>query len=322
MHTLKRYNDWRRKARGVGYLASGLGFLLGLLLTLAGASAAESSREGEALACPSGQTTWLRGRATAGVGLLARFDGVVVGGGSAGADGAWAIPITVRERPGVYPVAVTERQEGSLVAAFRCYVDLPLGASPTATLTPWPTTLPASPLPASPTPILSLTTMPTGEPEPTIVPSATATEGAPAPSATLEPSPSALLPQESAPIALLAIQADDPTEPGLFEYLLLENRSALPQPLAGWRLSHQQTGESYTFPDVTLPPGEPLVLWSGPGEDDPASATLFWPATQPRWVPGQSAQLISPAGQVVSTLSVPPDPAALAAAYLRGVALS
>jgi hypothetical protein len=51
-----------------------------------------------------------------------------------------------------------------------------------------------------------------------------------------------------------------------------------------------------------------LVLWSGDGHDDPTGGSLFWPATQSRWSPGQFAELVNPVGQVVSALLVPPPP--------------
>lgn len=312
MHSVKRYNAWRRKAGGAKWLAGGLGFLLGLLLTIAGVSATGSTLEGEALACPSGQTTWLRGSATPGSALLARFNDVLVGGGSAGADGTWAIPIAVRERPGVYPVAVLERAGSATVASFICYVNLPVGATSTATPSPGPTVAPvtttATTLPPTPSP-----TTPTNTPSPTASSSETAVAGSLQPTATPEPTftlaptepPSTTpLPGENSAIVLAVIQADDPEDPELFEYALLENTSSEPQSLAGWRLVHTGSGEGYAFPQVTIPVGELLVIWSGDGQDDPATGTRYWPPHESRWAIGDTAELHDANGGLVSTLVV------------------
>lgn len=107
--------------------------------------------------------------------------------------------------------------------------------------------------------------------------------------------------------ALVTAQADDPQAPELFEYVILENQSSRPQELAGWRLVHHTTAEAYVFPAVTLLPGEQLVIWSGVGEDKPATGSLFWPATIGRWAAGDIAELHNSAGQVVSVLVVVPS---------------
>lgn len=107
-----------------------------------------------------------------------------------------------------------------------------------------------------------------------------------------------------ATVELIAAQADDPKDGELFEYVILENQSPVAQELVGWRLVHQPSAETYIFPTVTLLPGEQLVVWSGAGTDDPAAGSLFWPATAPRWVAGDTAELHTPAGQVVSALPV------------------
>lgn len=100
------------------------------------------------------------------------------------------------------------------------------------------------------------------------------------------------------------MQADDPEEPELFEYALLENTSSEPQSLAGWRLVHAGSGESYTFPEGTIPAGELLVIWSGDGEDDPVTGTRYWPPPESRWAAGDTAELRDAGDHVVSSLVV------------------
>jgi hypothetical protein len=100
------------------------------------------------------------------------------------------------------------------------------------------------------------------------------------------------------------VYADDPDDPELFEYVILENRSATVQTLTDWQLIHQPSGERYTFPAVTLPVDEQLVVWSGAGLDDPAIGTFFWPASTGRWTAGDTAALTTADGQIISTLQV------------------
>lgn len=306
------------------WFALGVGALLSLLLVLAATRAgAVGVPDAQALACPSGQVTWLRGATTPGRALLAVFAGVPVGGGSAGADGTWAIPITVRERPGSYPVAVQDRRDGTVVATFTCFVDLPIGAAPTATPTapPTPTAAPLSATatsrpPSSPTRTVADTTSPTTLPprgSPDLSPSATTIPPATETPATETPATPSPTPTESSspvgeapPLVLAAVEADDPEEPGLAEYVIVENTSLEPAALAGWRLVHAERGEAFAFPARSLPAGELLVIWSDTGVDDPAAGRLYWPTARPRWTSGQTVELFDPSGRRVGALVVEP----------------
>lgn len=127
--------------------------------------------------------------------------------------------------------------------------------------------------------------------------------------ATPSASSSPELPTETPPatvseLTLAAVQPDDPDEPGLFEYVIVENHGPAAQALAGWRLVHRETSEVYTFPSLSLPTGELFVIWSGDGQDDSAGDSLYWPTTSGRWVPGQTVELYSPGGRLGSTLVV------------------
>jgi len=110
-------------------------------------------------------------------------------------------------------------------------------------------------------------------------------------------------------MSIVAVQPDDPDDPELFEYVLLENQSPVPQTLAGWRLVHQASGEYYALPVITLRADEQLVVWSGEGEDDQMTGARFWPAPAGRWTAGDTAALHTPDGQIVSTLLVTAPPA-------------
>jgi len=293
------------------------------LTVLGGHVAASDDRGGpSSLACPAGQVTWLTGAAAPGQSLLARFDGTTVGGGSAGADGRWRIPLVVEAPAGIYVVTVVDRQNREEIMARTCYVGVPVGATPTGT----PTQLPRE-QPMTASPFMPATARPSIAPPATSTPEATVTVGATtatrAPTTIGEAVPSVTTPARPAPtepatltptrttapngqaqIALVAAQADDPDDPELFEYVIVENQSATLQTLTGWRLAHQTTNETYTIPAVTLRADEQLVIWSGEGEDDPTTGALFWPAPVGRWAGGDVAELRSPDGQIVSTLTI------------------
>lgn len=297
---------------------------VGLLLLVGRAAASGNGQPPSPLACPAGEVTWLAGTASPGSALLVRFADAVVGGGSAGSDGRWRIPLSVEASVGIYPVTVAEREGGTLIATFTCYVGVPVGATPTGTPTRRPTERPTAthpsatvtpqPSSASTTPstmALSATTS-----ETTALPPST-TPGAPTPMATYIPPPptatiatstptSTAVPTGEALVALVAAQADEPGDSELYEYIIVENQSLQPQALSGWRLAHQATGEAYPFPDVTLLPGEQLVVWSGAGEDDLSTGTFYWPTTAGHWAVGDIAELFDASGHVVSSLVMPP----------------
>jgi hypothetical protein len=306
--TPRHQNPWRGRL-----LRLALGLLLVVLL-VGRAAASSDGQPPSPLACPAGAVTWLTGTAPPGSALLVRFADATVGGGSAGSDTRWRIPLTVAAPAGVYPVVVVERQSRSLIAAFTCYVGVPIGATSTGTPTLQPTNQPGTTRPSAtatphlsstfPTPsttalgattdaptALSLSATPSMPPPTTIVATATATSTA--------------LPAGETPVTLVTAQADDPNDSVLFEYVVLENQSAQPQALLGWRLAHQATGEAYSFSDISLLPGEQLVVWSGGGEDDPDTGTLFWPSEGGRYRPGQTIELRAPDDLAVSTLVVP-----------------
>jgi len=324
---------WLTTADGGWGRSGGLVLLLCLLLPLSGRITVHGDPPTD-LACPAGQTTWLRGVTTPGRALLARLRATAIGGGASAADGTWRIPLMVHERPGVYTVTVVDRQDAITVAAFRCYVDVPIGATATGTPTSRPTTsattatprsdVTATPDPAVPATADSMATAaqmltPTSDTpvppasegpisatsisaSPTLAPLASAT-----PTAIPKPTAPTRTPVPITPalVAIVGVQADDPTDPELFEYVLLENRGASPQALTSWQLVHAATGETYTIPTLTLPAGEIAVIWSGDGVDDPATGTLYWPAPQGRWAAGDIAELRDASGHLVSTLVVP-----------------
>jgi hypothetical protein len=298
------------------------GLLIGLLLLSSQVGAGGAGAHPTPLACPTQQVTWLHGAAIPGQALLVRFAGTVVGGGRVTAAGQWRIPLTIDAPAGIYPVTVVERTSGERIAAFTCYVDLPVGATSTATPTRQPTQQPTTPQPSA-----TATTRPTGTPTLTTtpalpmvtltpplptspternMPTATVPHADTTPTTAPPPSPTPSVPAASAQpaIVLVMVYADDPDDPELFEYVILENRSATVQALTDWQLIHQPTGEHYTFPVVTLPANEQLVVWSGVGLDDPAIGTFFWWASTGRWTAGDTAALATPDGQIVSTLQV------------------
>ncbi len=80
------------------------------------------------LTCIPGTTVILTGQAeTIGTGLLVRFDGAFVGGGSVKPGGTYAIPLQIdrRTRPGEYPVTVEVRHTRTVLNEAICVVPAP-----------------------------------------------------------------------------------------------------------------------------------------------------------------------------------------------------
>jgi hypothetical protein len=311
-------------ARRLPWVAASL-LLAAALYGVAGRVAAlgESGQPTE-LSCPRGQTVWLQGQSGPGTPLLAYFAGQPVGGGLAGPDGSWSIPLAVQEKPGRYPVLVVDRQAvGLALASFTCYVDLPVGTAPTEAVaveqaTPpiadMPADLPAQQAVVEPSPTTMAATSSAGPSvvTPTADPALpTATVAPDLPAATPEGQPTAVpmitpgLPMPAAAPELAAVQPHTPGEPELFEYVVLENLSDAPLQLVGWTLAHGGTGELYPIATTTLAPAGTLVIWSGSGQDDVANGLLYWPSQAGRWNAGDTVELRSPDGQVRDSLAVP-----------------
>lgn len=282
-----------------------------------------ATAEPQPLACPRDTPVQLSGSAEPGTALLARFAERPVGGTVADRAGDWRLTLTIAERQGIYSVEVVRRDDHRLVAAFTCYVDLPLGATltPTASLATSQASVPT--MPAAGEPLLGTPTLP--PPTPTSERTMVATTGVPTMTSTArglstatptasatpselveQPSPTrSPLPTTPQPVELVAAQADDPHDPDLFEYIVLQNTSLEAQELAGWQLVHTTTGERYPFAAISLSPGEFIVVWSGAGVDDAGSGIFFWPASAGRWTTGDVAELRDGSGRTISRLGVP-----------------
>ncbi len=91
------------------------------------------------ITCPRDSTVTLEGQARPTTALLVYFDQRPVGGTLSRSDGSYTIFLRIgNERPGLYPVAIRERDSYDLVRELACEVP---GATPTPTL-PEPTFLP------------------------------------------------------------------------------------------------------------------------------------------------------------------------------------
>jgi len=64
------------------------------------------------------------------------------------------------------------------------------------------------------------------------------------------------------------------------EYIILENSGGEPLELSGWKVS-DEAGQTYTFPDYTLDPGETVTLRTGSGTD--TDTDLYWDSSTPIW---------------------------------------
>jgi LysM repeat protein len=72
--------------------------------------------------------------------------------------------------------------------------------------------------------------------------------------------------------------------------------------LAGWVL-HDEDGNQFTFPQLSLFPGAVVDLYSGVGRD--TVMALYWGLPEPIWSPGETVTLLDDQGDVVATYTVP-----------------
>ncbi|MBC8077324.1 MAG: hypothetical protein H7Y32_14705 [Chloroflexales bacterium] len=168
------------------------GVMLGALLLL-GLVVLRPAQAARTLDCRPGARHSIEGIGPPRTALLLLFDGVAIGGGTTGADGAYRIPLVVGdERPGVYPVDVVRRDNRAVIDSATCVVPSPNApASPRAVVTNAPAPTTALPPTASPSLNTPVAGPPTATRTPTVSPSPSATLRPGAPSPTITPTGSA-----------------------------------------------------------------------------------------------------------------------------------
>jgi LysM repeat protein len=72
--------------------------------------------------------------------------------------------------------------------------------------------------------------------------------------------------------------------------------------LAGWVL-HDENGNQFTFPELSLFPGAVVDLYSGAGRDTVMS--LYWGLPEPIWSPGETVTLLDDQARPQATFSIP-----------------
>jgi hypothetical protein len=287
-----------------------LGFLLlGVLLLLATPLRAA---EPTPIACPTGTTVFVTGRAPAFEPLLLFLDGRAVGGGVADGSGVYRLPLRAQERPGRYPIEVRLRASpGVVVGSFTCFVDVPLGEVPSATasparaatrpatvtvaatprLTPSPRVTAGTPTPTPTGPTATPTSTGTAGPSPT--PTRTPRPGEPTPTTTLTATP------RRSDIRIFGVTLINPLFPNESrEYLQILNDGGQSTNLSGWRIVNASRPDGsrpalqpFVFPDYTLRPDTTAVLYSEIGENDLDFGDFFWNQSQTVWRAGDRAEL-------------------------------
>jgi hypothetical protein len=266
-----------------------------------------------ALACPSGRTVFLEGNGPPQVALLVFLDGRPVGGGATNVRGAYRLPLTTRERPGIYSVDVQTRAERTVVGQFTCYVDVPFDTAPTATpeivVTVAPPSVPgdptATPEPAGVTPTATPATQPGLS-----TPTATSSAGSPPARPTATPTPTAE-PDEESDASLIVIdeialrepeQADNPRA----EYVVINNDSDATINLNGWQIVNTSRSDrlTYTFPTYIFESNFTVIVFSGAGVDEPDQGEFYWGEEGDLWNDGDEAELRDNTGRVISTYTV------------------
>jgi LysM repeat protein len=72
--------------------------------------------------------------------------------------------------------------------------------------------------------------------------------------------------------------------------------------LAGWVL-HDEDGNQFTFPQLSLFPGAVVDLYSGVGRD--TAMSLYWGLPEPIWSPGETVTLLDDQAHPQATFTVP-----------------
>jgi LysM repeat protein len=122
-------------------------------------------------------------------------------------------------------------------------------------------------------------------------------DGSPMPVGTLLP-PSALDPLESLISIAYVIGAGDLNS----ERVRLERVGEGTLSLAGWKL-HDEDGNQFTFPQLSLFPGAVVDLYSGAGRD--TAMALYWGLPEAIWSPGETVSLLDGQDQLRAVYVVP-----------------
>lgn len=88
------------------------------------------------------------------------------------------------------------------------------------------------------------------------------------------------------------------------EAVLLRNEGATPADLAGWVLVSEVGDERFTFPQLTLPPGGTVEVFSGSGAVHSPPGRLRWTGRNVWNNAGDSAALLDASGNLVSRLDL------------------
>jgi hypothetical protein len=282
------------------------------------------------IACPTGQTIFVRGQAPPREALLLFLADRPVGGGLADASGAYSLPLRAQERPGSYPVEVRVRASKALVDRFTCFVDVPIGdvtETPTVDTAPsvagTPTARPTGSAATTPSPGASRSVTPTrgtstatalgGTPSatptgPTATPSASATSGpSPTASATTRSGATATPTVGPNQVIIAFVVLSDPAFPDeSSEYVEIENTLSRPVNLQGWQLRNlsRPNVPTFTFPSYELEVDTTIAVYSGTGQNDLEIGDFFWGQTQPIWAVGDQAELRDARGNLIHTYTV------------------
>ncbi len=86
------------------------------------------------------------------------------------------------------------------------------------------------------------------------------------------------------------------------EYVEIINQGQYPADLTTWRLEDED-GHTFTFPALILNSGGAIKVLSRTGTD--TVIELFWQADSPVWQPGETAHLVNPAGELITSYTIP-----------------
>lgn len=86
------------------------------------------------------------------------------------------------------------------------------------------------------------------------------------------------------------------------EYVEIINQGQNPADLTAWQLEDED-GHQFTFPALLLNGGGAIKVLSRTGTD--TVIELFWQADGHIWQPGETARLVDPSGELITTYTIP-----------------
>lgn len=312
--------------------------ILLLTITVSIVSSQTPTPQAADISCPRSKIVWLEGEGPPAEAVLVFLEQRAVGGGTIDRSGRWRVPLRMQEDPGIYPIEVRTRNNRTLVGRFTCYVDTPLGSTPTLSPTAGqvnvPTATPGSsgntptpsrsPQPTSSTPSptggTQTTTASAGTRTPTAtnatpgtatVTTTTTTTTTPGTTTPTTTPTTQTLPTNAVQIVEVFVGDPDPNaNPPDNGFVVVEKFVRGDLDLTGWTIENGSRANSpkFTFPQFKLDDSnaEAIVYTDKTSQDidDPVTGEFYWGTNQRIWNVGEVAVLRNAQGTEVHRFNI------------------